>query len=275
MKKKMAILGTLLVAVIGTGFSVSGTYAKYISEVSLESEARVAKWQIGLGDGISETLDLFHSSYDFAANGTVVKALSRDLTKKDGEAASTMDNVIAPGTKGQYTFALEGILETAYTINVDTTGSANGVTTTYPVIENVGGVDTTTTKTYDPVKYFLSTDANLTTDNITGWYSFDDLVKELNKLYKEADGTTLTVHDPAEMAATDNTYTIYWKWDFEQETTDEEKKLFNSLDTKLGNEIAKTPTSHVVTLKINITAEQVGGNHAEKTPDAVTPTPGA
>lgn len=274
MKKKMAILGTLLVAVIGTGFSVSGTYAKYISEVSLESEARVAKWQIGLGDGISETLDLFHSSYDFDAKGTVVKALSRDLPQKEGEAASTMDNVVAPGTKGQYTFALEGILETAYTINIDTTGSSNGVTTMYDVKNETDGVVTTTPTKYDPVKYFLSTDANLTTDTITGWYSFDDLVKELNKLYKE-DDNSLTVHDPAEMNAADNTYTIYWKWDFEQGTTAEEKKLFNSLDTKLGNEIAKDPTSHVVSLKINITAEQVGGDHATKTPETVTPTPGA
>ncbi len=273
MKKKMAILGTLLVAVIGTGFSVSGTYAKYISEVSLESEARVAKWQIGLGNGISETLDLFHSSYDFDTKGTVVKALSRDLTKKEGEAASTMDNVVAPGTKGQYTFALEGILETAYTINIDTTGSSNGVTTMYDVKTETDGVVTSTPTKYDPVKYFLSTDANLTTDTITGWYSFDDLVEELNKLYKEADETTLTVHDPTQMLAENNTYTIYWKWDFEQGTTDEEKKLFNSLDTKLGNEIAKDPTSHVVTLKINITAEQVGGDHATKTPETTTTTP--
>lgn len=263
MKKKMAILGTLLIAVIGTGFSVSGTYAKYISEVSLSDEARVAKWQIGLSEDVIQSLDLFHSSYDFDSQGTVVKALSRDL-KKDTDTADTLDNVVAPGTKGQYTFALEGTLETAYTLKVDTTGSKNSVKTTYTAVENVGGVDTEVTKTYDPIKFYLSTNANADTSTLTAM-TFEQLTDALENLYS-GNSATPTVYQPGTLIAADNTYTIYWEWPFETGTTDEEKAANNKLDTKLGNEIAKDATSHVVTLNINITAEQVGGNYATQTP---------
>ena len=57
MKKKIAVLGTLLMAVVITGYSVSGTYAKYVSEIDIEDEARVAKWKIGMNEESMETLD--------------------------------------------------------------------------------------------------------------------------------------------------------------------------------------------------------------------------
>ena len=227
MKKKMAILATLLIAVVGTGFSVSGTYAKYVSEVNLSDDARVAKWQIGLSDATSKTLDLFHESYDYGDGNTVVKALSRDLVKDD-DTADTLDNVVAPGTKGQYTFSLDGIIETNYTLKISTTGSTNGVKLTYKEDVDIDGVTTTVDKTYDPIKFYVSTSKTEDIDTIAAdkLIDFDTLLTTLNGLYS---GTA---------------------------TTDAEKAANNKLDTQLGNAIAKDPQSHVIKLNIDITAEQ-------------------
>ena len=252
MKKKMAILATLLIAVVGTGFSVSGTYAKYVSEVNLSDDARVAKWQIGLSDATSKTLDLFHESYDYGDGNTVVKALSRDLVKDD-DTADTLDNVVAPGTKGQYTFSLDGIIETNYTLKISTTGSTNGVKLTYKEDVDIDGVTTTVDKTYDPIKFYVSTSKTEDIDTIAAdkLIDFDTLLTTLNGLYS---GTANKVFAPGTVDATE--YTIYWKWDFETGTTDAEKAANNKLDTQLGNAIAKDPQSHVIKLNIDITAEQ-------------------
>ena len=40
----MGILGGLLMAVVVTGYSVAGTYAKYTSSLDFADEARVATW---------------------------------------------------------------------------------------------------------------------------------------------------------------------------------------------------------------------------------------
>lgn len=57
MNKKMTILGALLMAVAVTGYSVSGTYAKYTdSAVAIEDSARVAKFKVTKATGASFTL---------------------------------------------------------------------------------------------------------------------------------------------------------------------------------------------------------------------------
>lgn len=227
MKKKIAVLGTLLMAVVITGYSVSGTYAKYVSEIDIEDEARVAKWEIGMNEDTMETLDLFKKSYTFGENGTVVSSLD---DKK----------VVAPGTNGQYTFALKGTIETNYRIKVTATGD-NTVTTTDE------------TGLYDPIKFYVAKDGEgiSSIDDIAAgkFYDFTELKNQLNKLYS---GTNDKVYAPGTV---DNaSYTIYWKWDFG--TSEDKNDRNNLLDTKLGNEIAADATSHTINLKINIRAEQ-------------------
>ena len=80
MKKNvmMRVASALLVAVLMTTCAISGTFAKYTSEVTGKDTARVAKW--GWGEN-TVTLDLFKDAYD----GTVDAADDKD--------------VIAPGTK--------------------------------------------------------------------------------------------------------------------------------------------------------------------------------
>lgn len=222
MKKKLTILGTLLLAVVISGYSVSGTYAKYTSSIDLSDEARVAKWQIKMDQDTMNELNLFEDSYFYGDDNHLTV---NSIADADGKKA----NVVAPGTHGQYTFALTGEIETNYTIDVKATGKNTVVLT-----DGAGNI------TYDPMKFYLDTNDALGFDNITGWYDFQGLLDALNALYS-ADGT---VYGPGSV---DNTsYTIYWKWDF---TTSDANDL---LDTQLG----ETSAEHIISLGINITANQ-------------------
>ena len=80
MKKNrmMRAASALLVAVLLTTCTISGTFAKYVTEVNASDNARVAAWGFGTTSKIE--FDLFDSSY----NDTVT--------------ASNSDNLIAPGT---------------------------------------------------------------------------------------------------------------------------------------------------------------------------------
>lgn len=109
MKKKGTILAGLLLATIVTGYSVAGTYARYTSSIDLTDEARVAKWEFkGFeADGtteLGETIDLFNDSY--VNNG---RTYVRSFTKGQ--------NVVAPGTKGDYTIRLKGQMETMFKLD--------------------------------------------------------------------------------------------------------------------------------------------------------------
>lgn len=110
MKKKAILLGVLLLAVVVTAFSVSGTYAKYVSADSMVDEARVAVW------GINATTDaqFFSDSY-----------VTEDGIKYID--ANNTDHVIAPGAKGVYNFAItqdENVAapETNYKLTVEAQG---------------------------------------------------------------------------------------------------------------------------------------------------------
>lgn len=106
MKKKIAMLAVLVMAVIASAYSVSGTYAKYTTTSNGTDSARVAKW----GIGATTNVDVFKTSY--TAGDGYVDVLSGDTT-----------DVVAPGTKGSFKYKLVGTPEVNYTINVDLTGS--------------------------------------------------------------------------------------------------------------------------------------------------------
>lgn len=246
MKKKSIVLGSLLAAVVLTGSAVSGTYAKYISAVDMADEARVAKWQIGLANESMKDLNLFKDSYEYESNGVVVKSLTTK-TLEDGTEVPT--RVIAPGTKGQYTFALTGVIETNYKIQVTATGE-----NTVVLKDEEGNV------TYSPVRFYLSEDDKLdiTTMDYDDLMSFDELKIALNNLYS---GETGKVYAPGQVDTT--SHTIYWTWNFEGND--------DSLDTILGNEIVEDEASHTLDLSINVTATQTREAVTIDTP--VTPVP--
>lgn len=149
MKKKIAMLAVLVMAVIASAYSVSGTYAKYTNTSTGTDSARVAKWKFNQTQNIA---NLFTASY----------AASDDDSKSD--VSSSVD-VVAPGTSGQYTFTLGGVTETNYTIEA-----------------NVLANDTINTAEYAPIKYTLDTTeiTDLNNDNVV---NAEDLALAIKNLY--------------------------------------------------------------------------------------------
>ena len=98
MKKKTAIIISVLFSVIATSFFVSGTFAKYTLTVTGTDQARVAKW----GINIVNNVDLFSAS------------TYENVKKSEDENLA----IIAPGTEGSYTFTINGQPEVSYRIKV-------------------------------------------------------------------------------------------------------------------------------------------------------------
>ncbi len=111
MNKKIIGLVALVFAVVITGFSVSGTYAKYTSTFNATDKARVAKFDVGT----LKEANMFSDSY------------YADEDKKDVDAEG--EKVVAPGTIGAYTFAFDtssADIETNYTITPTITFAVKG-----------------------------------------------------------------------------------------------------------------------------------------------------
>ena len=172
MKKKIAMLAVLAMAVIASAYSVSGTYAKYTTQLATQTDsARVAKWNFNQTQNIN---NLFTASY----------AASDGENKSD---VSALVDVVAPGTSGQYSFNLSGETETNYTIVAD-----------------VVATDTINTAEYAPIKYTLDT-TEITDINEDGVVNAEDLALAIKGLYEPnkvyAAGTV-----------SESVHTIKWSW---------------------------------------------------------------
>lgn len=281
MKNRKALaLGGLLMAVAVTAYSVSGTYAKYISKVGGTDTARVAKWSFNSG---AEEIDLFKESYT-GANGKYVQSLG---CTGEGDA-KVCDDVVAPGTNGQYTFQLNNndVTSVVSEVNYKVTMKIGGinkalvkVTDTYdqitaPNIIAIGGEFY-----YSPIQFAygegttiadtatwgtLEDTLKLISDGIIG--DFDFLTDAATKV--EADGvvTTFVVNGSTLEEALATSYTsprtIAWKWDYNDPSaaglTDVQKsdaELASKYDTKIGNMAAKGEDT-TVSLTVEFTFEQ-------------------
>jgi len=93
--KMMRIASVLLVAALITTCAISGTFAKYVTKVSGEDSARVAKWGIILGVSGGEA---FADKYKTDENPTEMP------NAYEGEfsvVSSNEDKVVAPGTSSE------------------------------------------------------------------------------------------------------------------------------------------------------------------------------
>lgn len=98
MKKNrmMRIASCLLVAVLLTTCAISGTFAKYVTQASATSTARVAKW----GVIVSAEGDAFQSTYaaiDPTLTDVSGEAIANSVTLSGG---TTDQKLVAPGTSG-------------------------------------------------------------------------------------------------------------------------------------------------------------------------------
>lgn len=198
MKKKMMGLCALLMAVVMTGYSVSGTYAKYTESKVAGDEARVAKW----GIDTTQTISLFNNSYISSDNPVKTDVESADGTK-----------VVAPGTSGIYSFTLDGMTpETNYTLAVTDNGS----------VDNIG-----------QISYYLKsvTKGNTYTDfDSVGFSDADKVLSITDLVTKINDKYANKVY--AANTSDESVYVIGWKWAFEDAT---DMTGNDTKDTNLGN----------------------------------------
>lgn len=182
-------------AVAMTGYSVSGTYAKYTSKIDLTDEARVASWSFAAKDGdkcvdmgnaadghkwvCEETnkLDLFADSYSID-NGLYVKSF-------DG------DKVVAPGTTGEYKVRFGGAMEVRHDFKLSFDTSAE-VAVWYKVNTDADGKEvldikneeTTGYKKYSPIEYTFHLYGNGADKTYTG--NLDTIKTKLNEWNNDA-----------------------------------------------------------------------------------------
>lgn len=110
--KMMRLASGLLVAVLLTTSTISGTFAKYVTSDSASDTARVAKW----GITVLASGNLFGTDYSAktATPGDTIIA----VTTSDSVSSSNTNNIVAPGTKNDtgFTLSITGTPEVEYTI---------------------------------------------------------------------------------------------------------------------------------------------------------------
>lgn len=222
MKKKMTVLGGLLLAALVSAYSVCGTYAKYISGVDAADEARVAKWSFGAGSNTTAIEDLFAASYSkkniAASTYTYTLGLNTPVTgltseecesRKTTNGAGTCtevkptggntdpelyvkslngDDVVAPGTSGSYTFNISGEMETNFTLKLNVSGY-NNVTLTKFEAGEVATADAEGANdiAYSPIKFTLTKiKVDNKTEVVEDKVTFTALTTKINELLKAA-----------------------------------------------------------------------------------------
>ena len=189
-------LVTVFVAVLSLTL-VSSTFARYSSTVTGQDSARVAKWELKVGEQViigqnpqALTFDLFRADGIYELNNEGNVAAADDEEVKNG---TTSEPIIAPGTGGSYTFIIKNTSEVA---------------------ANVKAIYSATNANNIPLQFSTSN----TNDS---WKSLEQINTEIaagqDLPYDDEDGYTIT---------------LYWRW--LPGTSNEPTDPTNSADTTLG-----------------------------------------
>lgn len=212
MNKKFTVLVGLLMAVAVTGYSVSGTYAKYTEDFNASSSADIAIWDIQfLGkDGYSEefAFDLFETVTD-DANTLINTEHTSSTTEGEGDDAvttTTSTKVIAPGTSGSFTIKIKN--------NSDVKAKVKSITLTD---DSGTGVN---------IQYSL--------DGTTWSSNLADLDMDSYLQVMNTQGAEVTIP-------------VQWRWAYETGSDDATIKSNDDLDTKAaGGKITATASITVI-----------------------------
>ena len=217
MKKGKRLIILLLCSTLITAHFTSGTYAKYTSSMDTTDTARTARW----GINVENEVDLFKESVIKGLNGSSIND----------------DNIIAPGTSGEYTFVISGTAETAYKIDIDAEVK-----------------DYTNSR----IKCYLD-------DRYAG--SGEEGINKLKGLLENL--LSGTIYPAGHSLEKDGIHKIGWKWEYEEQMDD--GNLYDAVDTDLGNKVDTylkdattssedfTPSENApgVKMTVKITATQV------------------
>ncbi len=235
----MRAASALMVAVLLTTSTISGTFAKYVTEASGKDEARVAQWGVEVSSIASE---LFAKSY------------ARDSATEIANTVEATEKLVAPGTThkdGGVKFVLRGTPEVAAKVEIKITNSAKTgepievklPAGTYKDYTKAIGVNADGTAIYDetlilgsdyyPVKFYLEDNGATVVEGTLAeikTYILDkleiDAVPGDGKPGEYAPGTNLAEI----LGGTTGVYTLTWEWIFESGN--------DEADTFLGNAIS-------------------------------------
>jgi len=115
----MRAASALLVAVLLTTSTISGTFAKYVTTSEAKDEARVAKWGVEL----QVVGNLFGDTYSKKDANTITVNNDAEATVRSYNTTDAVDgdDVLAPGTKNDdgFTFSINGTPEVSGEIKID------------------------------------------------------------------------------------------------------------------------------------------------------------
>ena len=240
--KMMRIASVLLVAVLLTTCSISGTFAKYVSEATGTDTARVAYWGWG-GDSALIIDGLFAEMYALNPSATIQGS-------DDNSVASYGGNVIAPGTAGSAPFSFK------YTTN---TTELNPTVITAPEVDYT--FDVTVVGNCDAD---IQANKNIQWKLDNGeWGTWTDLLADIGELGEGDDNGVYEAGQLPKGFGTNDTHTISWQWIFEDPAvdTDDENTYTvggktltqDEYDTYMGNKADLDDVS----ITITITATQI------------------
>lgn len=237
MNKKFMGLMALVAGVAITTFSVSGTYAKYVSTSTGTDKARVAKWGIG-----EEPLkiDLFDESYTNVANG------SSDL------------KIIAPGTSGSYEFTLDPTVykatEVGYEIKSDVTITDQIGQIVYWLTDATDGDHNTFASVKDEAGIIKYKSGGFNEVASTDISDLETAIEDAVTGSAEA-GSALT----AKVSKV-----LHWEWIYDGENVTNQvggtSITTDAVDTQKGKEASEARDDNTisnVTMTVNITATQI------------------
>lgn len=219
MKKNrmMRLASGLLVAVLITTSTISGTFAKYVTEAEASDSARVAKF----GVVVTATGSLFDDTYINETGGNTPADAGELTVEASGKA-------VAPGTKNDtgITFTVTGTPEVDVLLKVEATATSDICLPDgkYSNMTTGDKSDVTTIATdYHPVVYKL-------VHNGTEYagLTLDGLQAQLVALTTAAGKKYEANKDLSDATEGFGTFTITWEWPFGDPTN-------NEADTVLGD----------------------------------------
>lgn len=259
MKKNfmMRAASALLVAVLLSTCTISGTFAKYVTTASGSDQARVAKW------GVTATVSghLFSDSYKDQETTYVV---DEDVATITVQAKNKDEKVVAPGTNSsttpgdQFTIVLTGQPEVDVAVSMS-------ITATKEICLPAGNYDDP--RDQDPaVTFDLGEDyypVVFTLCNGNGTVLATGTVYDINNYLEGISGYYHTNKNLAEIGSdTDGTYRLTWAWAFEGPktltngvgtTVSFTEDQVDAADTYLGNNYSTDDM--VVTFNLSVTQE--------------------
>lgn len=224
MKKKTMVLGGLIAAVAITGYSVSSTYARYVSQVGGGDSAQVAKWDVTSTDSMT----LFGKP----ANGATVDG----RVAPGGTATGSFGVTIGTGMEVEFTVdASESNLENKVLVEltVDDAKGADAPVTTITTEEKTALAQENRILEKDGKVYYAPIQFTYTGTTTTTTNDLSTLAATI-----EADLKSVVSASGDTSATSPTAITRTIKWDWVKDSTSANKTiqdLVNALDTELGS----------------------------------------